>query len=218
MSRRRNRNNRRNVVSRRRNLNRRERAKDKITLRDPVVTDVLAQPRQTRVFRYKGDGTSIVSIDRKDLLCSLNYWSGTQATSLIDSIKIDKVRIIIQPDAAADSANFQFKWTGDHGPDVMHTLNVTNALNAGILLYPPAQTKAMLFSTWDADTGEVLFDIETSASYSVILDIHVTYVIVSEVVAGAVTSGWTGGGGDVATASIPLATAEFKPVGLITMS
>lgn len=183
---------------------------------DLAIHDINNKPAHSRVLRYrKTSGFHTVVITREDVLKALIsvITSSTAYTSIIDAIKINSVRMILLPDADGDAADFSFSWTGDRGPDQMHTLVVTNAVPAGMNLSVPEDSLAGFWSLQTSDTTETLFTMQTNTGYSVILDLHCSIVYGDGTTATGVLTGVSAFTG-ITAIELPVGGTALVPVGI----
>lgn len=185
-----------------------------------LVTDINLKPSIARVLRYRFSTTSTKSITRADLLSSIVAVTNgsTTAVSLIDAIKVTGVRISLLPNDDGDATNLSFSWTGDRGPDLLHSLMCTNAVPRAAFYSPPPDSLAGFWSIHTSDTSETLFSLTLdNAGCNVITDIHVTYVLGDNSTATQTLTGAATISGVVLLA-LPIGDGSFNPVGLTSLS
>jgi hypothetical protein len=181
-----------------------------------VVTPVNLKPGHTRVLRYQLDATTEVQITRGDLVnLLLAVTNGsTAATSLIDSVKLEGVRVAIMPHSDCDVYTATLNWTGDRAPDQSFSLVVTNAIPYTGMYRPPEESLAGYWSNHSSDQTEVLFSVYAlSQTAGMFIDLHVVIVYgdgTTDTQTLTVAPSYTG----VAAAYIPLGSNDLQPVGL----
>jgi hypothetical protein len=138
----------------------------------------------------------------------------TVAYKLLDSVKINWVRVHALSSSDTNVGTICFEWYGDRIPSVVHTMAYAPAIPAKRIFTPPESSLASYWSTNDDDGNETLFAIDPSdATVTLVLDLSIQFVFTGSQSTDTRTitdPAFTG----MAYHKLPLATEEFTIVGL----
>jgi hypothetical protein len=141
------------------------------------VNEIKNVPKITRVFRYCGTLSQPIQVTSTNLFqIQLGVINGNStAITLIQSFKLDMVKMYLMPASDTDAGFGYFSWVGSRTPESVHTISFAPAVPAKFSFQPPKDSFPAMWFNIDTDTGETLFEFDCSdATVEVILDIHMT--------------------------------------------
>ncbi len=173
-------------VNNRRNKNRRRRNQ---TNGSYDIGQIKNAPVLTRCIRYESPGlASAFEFRNSDVMQMMGFATTTTAGySIMQAVRIKRVKVICMPDTSEVSGSCRFEWLGTNAPENEDTMVYMPAVPCSKNHYPPEGSTSWFWRS-DHTSSEAMFAVNFSANIVFFLDIEFEFVLKNDTTSQALST------------------------------